>query len=523
MIKPSKVRRLLLMTLLSVTLLPVTSYSSAEIQVASRAPGVTDVVYDVAVKTEVVNVSTSAQLEKAIAQATAGTTIVLADGTYTGSKALQISGKHGTKNSPITIKAANQGQAIIAGAEVLQIVRSSHIVVEGLKFTNTGTATRSIAVQLDGSNHIRVTRNTFAVPEMGKQLIWLEIKGKGSSDNRIDRNNFEGKRDSGPVIAYSGYNSGQIKEISQRDVIEYNHFHKTSSTADNGNEAIRLGISKISLSSGHIKVQYNLFEDCNADKEVVSVKTGDNEVRYNTFKNNSGGLTARHGHTNKFYGNFFFGDGTKEALGIRVYGNDHKIYNNYFQGITSQAIFLDNGDYDGGTDGKAPNHTEADLKKQWRVYRATVVNNTIVNSKVGITVGSTNTKKVYAPTGSWIANNIVANQTDILYHEASNTDTIFKGNIGFGSTLNNTSRGPSEIASINPAFTESERLQKLSANSPAINKAVSDIQLENRVKVEDDMDGQLRSQTDVGADEFSSTAISRKPLTESDVGPNAPE
>ncbi|MBD8499496.1 polysaccharide lyase 6 family protein [Paenibacillus arenosi] len=518
--KSSKVRRLLLMTLLSVTLLPVTSYSLADNQPAGGAPGVTDVVYDAALKTGVVNVSTSAQLERAIAQATAGTTIVLADGIYTGIKALQISGKHGSKNSPITIKAANRGQAIIAGAEVLQIVRSSHIVVEGLKITNTGTATRSIAVQLDGSNNIRLTRNTFAVPATGNKMIWLEIKGKGSSDNRIDRNNFEGKTDSEPVIAYSGYNNGQIKEISQRDVIEYNHFHQTSSTKDNGNEVIRLGISKISLTSGHIKIQYNLFEDCNADKEVVSVKTGDNEVRYNTFRNNSGGLTARHGHNNKFYGNFFFGDGKKKVLGIRVYGNDHKIYNNYFQGITSQAIFLDSGDYDGGTDGKAPNHTEDDLKKQWRVYRATVVNNTIVNSTVGITVGST---KKYAPNGSWIANNIVSNQTGILYEENSITDTVFKGNIGFGSTLNNTSRGPSEIVAVNPALTISDDLHKLSANSPAINKAVIDSQLEQRVNVTDDMDGQLRSQTDVGADEFSNAAISRKPLTKNDVGPNAPE
>ncbi|WP_268626109.1 chondroitinase-B domain-containing protein [Paenibacillus alvei] len=122
-----KVRRLLLMTLLSVTLLPATSYSSAENQSPGGAPAVTDVVYEVAPESEVVlrevskavKVSTSAQLEKAIAQATPGTTIVLADGTYTGSKALQISDKHGTSTSPITIKAANRGRAIIAGADVL--------------------------------------------------------------------------------------------------------------------------------------------------------------------------------------------------------------------------------------------------------------------------------------------------------------------------------------------------------------------------------------------------------------------
>lgn len=530
--KPIKVRRLLLLTLLSVALLPATSYSSAGNQSVDGAPTVTDVVYDVAPESEVasrlvsreVKVSTSAQLERAIAQATPGTTIVLADGTYRGSKALQISGKHGTSTSPITIKAANRGRAIIAGADVLHIVRSSHIVVEGLKITNTGTATRSVAVQLDGSNHIRLTRNSFAVPATGNKMIWLEIKGENSSDNQIDRNDFNGKSDPAPVIAFSGYTNGSIKQISQRDVIEYNHFRNVTFSEENGNETIRLGISKISLSKGQNKVQYNLFENCDGDLEVVSVKSGDNEVRYNTFINNRGGLTSRHGHNNKFYGNFFFGDGVKEkVLGIRVYGNDHKIYNNYMEGITGDAIFLDSGKYDGGTDGKPKNPTEEDLSSQWRVYRATVVNNTIVNSKVGITVGSTNTTKKYAPTESWVANNIVANKTGVLYHEPSSTDTVFKGNIGFGSTLNNASRGPSEILDINPDFTISEGLHRLSAKSPAINKAVSDSQLEKRVKVVDDMDGQLRSKIDVGADEFSNATSSRKPLKASDVGPNAPE
>ncbi|WP_268626108.1 hypothetical protein [Paenibacillus alvei] len=89
--------------------------------------------------------------------------------------------------------------------------------------------------------------------------------------------------------------------------------------------------------------------------------------------------------------------------------------------------------------------------------------------------------------------------------------------------MNNASRGTSEISANNPDFTISEGLHKLSAKSPAINKAVSDSQLEKRVKVADDMDGQPRSKTDVGADEFSNAASSRKPLKPSDVGPNAPE
>jgi poly(beta-D-mannuronate) lyase len=458
----------------------------------------------------VVNVSTSAQLASAISSATAGTTIVLANGTYTNGGNFSVSGKNGTAANPITIKAANTGQAIISGGAYFIVSNSSYVVIEGLKFTNTGNT----AVKLDQSNNVRVTRNTFALTENGNSLKWVYIGGANSHHNRIDHNEFGPKHDLGNFITVDGSST----QISQYDTIEYNYFHDIGPRATNEMEAIRLGVSTLSMSDAFATIQYNLFENCDGDPEYISVKSGHNTVRYNTFRNSQGVLSSRHGHAQSFYGNFFLGDGVKSGIGgIRLYANDHKVFNNYFENLTgsgySDAINVDGGDFDGGTNGNT--FTSSDLSKHWRVYRAQIVNNTIVNSATGIVIGGNYTQ---APVDSTIANNIVTNASGTLYNEVKTSNITFSGNIGFGSTLNNKSRTSAEINLVNPLLTTSGGLQKLSSSSPAINASTGSYTF-----VTTDMDGQSRTGVnDVGADEYATSLVTNVPLTTSNVGPLAP-
>ncbi|MEO0875758.1 MAG: chondroitinase-B domain-containing protein, partial [Bacteroidota bacterium] len=51
----------------------------------------------------------------------------------------------------------------------------------------------------------------------------------------------------------------------------------------------------MSLSSGYTIVEHNLFEDCDGDPEIVSVKSCDNIIRHNTFLASYGTLSLRHG------------------------------------------------------------------------------------------------------------------------------------------------------------------------------------------------------------------------------------
>ncbi|QRO00208.1 discoidin domain-containing protein [Archangium violaceum] len=471
------------------------SYLEVEIHgSAAEAPG------------NVVNVATAAQLITALANATAGTTIVLANGTYTKSGAFSIQNKNGTASNPITLKAANRGQAIISGDASISVSGSSYVVIEGLKFTNTGAS----AIVLDGSNNVRVTRNTFDLTENGTEVKWLMLKGSGSHHNRIDHNDFGGKSDPGPVIAMDGNYSTQM---TQYDVIEYNYFHDIGPRLANGLETLRMGLSAVSMLDAYATVQYNLFERCDGDPEFISIKSGHNTIRYNTVLNSQGQLTARHGNYNSIYGNFILGDGTKTGVGgIRIYGTDHKVYNNYLEKLTDDALLIDGGDFDGGPNSSS--YTSTDLSKHWKVYRAEVVNNTVVNSTTGLVIGK---KYTYAPVDSKVANNLIRNTTGTLYNETKTSNTLFQGNIGYGATLNNRSRTSSELRNVNPSLTTSNGLQKLSSTSPAINTAVG-----TYAYVAEDVDGQIRSTNDVGADEYSTAAIANAPLSLADVGPNAP-
>ncbi|UUZ81058.1 polysaccharide lyase 6 family protein [Paenibacillus sp. P26] len=451
---------------------------------------------------DVVAVSTPAELASAIASASAGTTIVLADGEYDQSAAFSISGKKGTETAPITIRAEHQGQAVFTGKAGLNVSNSSYIVIQGIKFTGSGTA-----VTLNNSNHVRVTRNTFALKAIFNPsgFKWSQFQGSNSHHNRIDHNEFGPRGDLGQMIAFQG------SVMSQYDVIEYNYFHDAAPQTENGGETIRVGLSGSSMSNGYTTIQYNLFVNCDSDAEVISVKSGNNTVRYNTFIDNKGQVTARHGHANSYYGNYFFRTGDKAGVGgLRIYANDQKIYNNYFENI-SGTIHIDGGDYDAGPDGK--NYTSDVLTKHWRVYRAQVVHNTIVNSSSGIVVGKSYT---YAPVDSIVADNLVVGSGGPLYSEVKTSNTVFSGNIGYGGTLDNVTRSTYEIREADPRFVTVDGLQKLSAASPAIDAGVGTYPF-----VTDDMDGQPRAASDVGADEFSAAPGFRRPLTAADVGPNA--
>jgi poly(beta-D-mannuronate) lyase len=72
---------------------------------------------------------------------------------------------------------------------------------------------------------------------------------------------------------------------------------------------------------------------------------------------------------------------------------------------------------------------------------------------------------------------------------------------------------------VNPLLSQdSFSIFRLQSTSPAINTAVG-----SYPEVTIDLDGHTRSGTkDVGADEFSTAPVIRRPLTTANVGPNAP-
>ncbi|GAB4335611.1 MAG: hypothetical protein Kow0037_15750 [Calditrichia bacterium] len=465
---------------------------------------------------QLIQASSASQFKSAVQNAVPGDVIELLDGVYdTNGSVTMHSG--GTRLLPVIIRAQNRGMAELTGDSYFDLRECAYVRIEGFRFTSTDKT----VIKLQASNHIRITRNWFSLTETTSRK-WVLIGGiwnnpnKKSFANRIDHNLFENKTHPGNCITVDG-SGDPVYQVSQFDTINYNHFRNVGPRHENEMETIRLGWSQMSMSSGYTIVEFNLFENCDGDPEIISVKSCDNIIRHNTFKNSQGTLCLRHGNRTTVEGNFFLGNGKPGCGGVRLYGDDHKIFNNYFQGLTGTKwdapITLTNGDYDGGSS----------LSKHFRINRAKIAHNTLVDNDHNIEIGYTNNGSYLKPPRDVeIVNNIVVGSKNELVKIYTNpVNPTWMGNIMFpqDSAVLGISANPSQIWVTDPQLMLSDSLWQLSAGSPAIDAGQPLYSF-----ITEDMEGQPRDGSpDVGSDEFSSFPVLYRPLNPGDVGPEAPE
>ncbi|MFC9688564.1 polysaccharide lyase 6 family protein [Kribbella sp. NPDC056951] len=452
---------------------------------------------------EAATVTSLAALQSAINSATAGSTITLANGSYAvGSSGITITGRNGTTTSPITIQAESRGGVTLTGSKSFVFSKSSNITISGFVFKQTSTLDLAA-----GSNRIRLTRNEFALGSAASHSV--VVRG---DDVKIDRNIFRDKSTVGCYLVIDGpsNNDPQNETIAQRTYILRNHFRDHTFSGENGGEAIRLGVSSRALADADATVEYNLFERANGDPEAISVKSSGNTIRYNTIRNSLGGIVLRHGNGSRVESNYILaGDN-----GIRIYGNDHLIVNNYVDGVTgsnSAGIVLGSGSERDHT----PGESETARKGNDAPDRVVIVLNTLRNNTKAI-AGESN--RTIPPLACQIRDNLLVGTTGNLTDLPYQSGITFSGNILWGAASNGTIPS-SGFTRADPKLTStSDGVYRLASGSAAIN-AVS---ANHSSRVTDDVDGQARTAPyDVGADEYSTATPTRRPLTAADVGPNA--
>ena len=293
---------------------------------------------------------------------------------------------------------------------------------------------------MEGSRYCRVTQNEFNLNEE-KSNKWVIIGAhyqdteNKSCGNRIDHNLFEGKTQPGNYITIDGVSKAH--QPSQNDTIDHNHFRNNSPRAANEKESIRVGWTDLSGGSSYTVIEHNLFENCDGDPEIISLKACYNIVRYNTFRRCLGTVCLRQGAYNRVEGNYFFGEGkTVESDGqklgcggVRVYGIGHVVVNNYFEGLTGDkwdpVLAITNGDKSNGGDLNNSSH----LVPEKLIF----AHNTMVNNKSNIEIGYDNSGKyTKKPVNCQIKNNIIlTNTTDCikLYTENHRSSIVLDNNI----------------------------------------------------------------------------------------------
>ncbi|HTQ32055.1 MAG TPA: polysaccharide lyase 6 family protein, partial [Opitutaceae bacterium] len=435
--------------------------------------------------------SSLSSLQSAINGAHPGDVVILANGTYSASSAINV-GVAGTATAPITIQAATIGGATIGGSDGFHFTSTAaYATVQGFVFTHSAGKTTIDA----GAINCRFTRNVFKCSGTGANL---NVMGDGSI---IDYNEFGPKSVTGQMMEVEGP-SGRI---AQHVWVHHNYFHDFSPVSGNGQEDIRFGLSGISLTNGFGIIEYNLFLRCSGENEVISNKSCSNTYRYNTLQDckNGGQISQRHGNYNLYYGNY-----VKNSSGIRIYGDHNEVFSNYLEG-NDVGINIGNGDANVESGGALGSHDRPDYTVF--VYN-TLVNNTTQYEMNGRSGG-------LGATFTTFADNIILGGTTAVSISSSGpyTSPVWSNNIiwNAGSIGNIPASG---YTSVNPLLAaDASGIFRLQSGSPAINAGTG-----SYPEVTVDMDGQSRdSMPDIGADEISSAPITAKFLTPTDVGPNA--
>ncbi len=472
-----------------------------------------------------INVNSNATLSSALSSVNPGDTIVLANGSYAG---FTVS-RSGTASAPIVIEAANQGSATISSG-IVNLNGVSYVILQGLSVTTSGgslavdSTTRNVGVALVNASNCEVTRCTFRLNSPSGDTFWVMLGGHSDS-NRIDYNEFgpqnvttkqnyiapmgsvtiAGVTPPSDRTSWADGNGPVNPNMARNTRIDHNYLHDKPATS-NGGEAIALGAIGVTGDYQNVNgiVEYNLFVNCDADPEIITVKSSSNTVRFNTIRTCAGMLSLRSGNSSAVYGNIMLQGGKAGSGGIKIYEKDHPVFDNYIDHADQYPILIGAGD---AYSSSSFSHAQ--------VFNAMVVHNTIVNlSNRPVIMGHGST---LAPTDVVFANNIIQGTAAQLYDERVKPagSSVYASNIVWSSGTGVPSSG---FQIVNPQLTTVNGLQKLSSSSPAINAANPSY----FSFVTDDMDGQPRdARPDIGADEFSSAPITRIPLTTADVGPLA--
>ena len=249
-------------------------------------------------------VSTITELNNKIKSAHPGDTIILKNGIYRDAKLVLHA--RGEKDKPIIVQAENPGKVFIEGSSSMRI-GGQYVEIHGLTFREGYGRNvwefRSKTGML--ANNCRITNciiDGYNNPDDKEEERWVLLYGK---NNRIDHCTFIGKENEGVLMAVileetKGDNESRMLNSDNYHKIDHNYFGKRPKLkyVNNGGEIIRIGDSFTSQLSSKTIVENNVFEQCDGEVEIISVKSCDNILRNNFFIECSGALVLRHGHRN---------------------------------------------------------------------------------------------------------------------------------------------------------------------------------------------------------------------------------
>lgn len=337
-----------------------------------------------------------------------GDTIVMTNGTWEDQKISLRA--FGTLENPIVLMAETAGSVILTGNSSLGF-SGEYVTVEGLYFKDGDTGNSHVisfrTSYSNRANNCRLTNCAIKNYNPANNTVdnkWVSLYGE---NNQVDHCSFENKNNSGTLLVVWLHSDRQPNHVIKDNYFGYRKSNLDSNGKElNGQEIIRIGDSSHSMQTANVTVSGNFFEHCNGEIEIISNKSGENHYSNNIFYECKGMLTLRHGNNCTVEGNYFFGNDVSNSGGVRVIGENHVVFNNYFENLGGNnyrsAICLVRG------------RENSPLNGYFQVKNTLVAFNTIVNCRQSFSVNY-NSSSSYnqPPIGSTIAHNHVYNETSV--------------------------------------------------------------------------------------------------------------
>jgi len=366
-----------------------------------------------------ITVKDPAALKNAVSAAKPGDVIILANGEWKDAR-LALQGR-GTERRPILVRPQTPGGVRLTGSSTLDIA-GEYLVVKDLHFTN-GTARKNDVINFrlnndNLANHCRITGfviDNYSQPDRFANDNWVVLWGK---NNRVDHCTFVNKMNMGPTLIVE-LNDERSQENYHS--IDSNYFKGRQRLGSNGGETMRIGVSKYSLTPSRTRVVSNYFERCNGEVEIVSVKSGENQVSFNTFFECEGSVVLRHGSRNIVEGNLFLGNKKPFTGGVRVINPGHQVFNNVFRDLEGDdfraALSVMNG---------VPNSL---INRYYQVKDADIHHNTYINCSSILFGAGKDAERTLAPENVRFRNNLIVAPRDTIYKDNNGgTGVLFMNN-----------------------------------------------------------------------------------------------
>lgn len=339
------------------------------------------------------------------------------------------------KSSPILVYAVSPGGVVINAPSKI-ILSGRGITLAGLDFNaNSGIMTNSsyILATASGSRYMKFSNIRFNGCAAGATYgNWIYLQG---FYHTVEFCSFQERPDTIPAPLIS-----IMPNISEGDVtvprlhrISYCYFGPRYVGTVNGFETIRIGVGDAQTFDMQVTIEHNLFYrsiwrtdlSSGGEPEIISNKTKNNKILYNTFLESQGGICLRSGDGATVEGNFIFGAGTLSGTnitlgttlasqnGIRVIGQNHVIRNNYIENITGTdihaALCVMSGESDYYPGNPATGATNSGSYAP--AHNAQIYNNTFVNC-YEINLGFLSTDSYTNSSGVYVAKS----PTNVLFY-----------------------------------------------------------------------------------------------------------